>query len=140
MPETLLQRNQAILHRMETLRPVEDRIRQVFLDGKREQIRTSRDTAGSRFQPLARSTLEQPRQDPRPFLKHGEASSILTQYFVRVETDFRRIVVTAGWPMEWPRYHIAGGRRLPRRDIGGFREQDTREAMQIFREYVINGR
>jgi hypothetical protein len=46
----------------------------------------------------------------------------------------------ASWPMAWVKYAVTGTRTMPRRDPGGFREQDKRAAMTVFREWVMRGR
>ncbi len=137
MAQTILQRNLAIAARMKDLSPLALKLEALFEQGKREQLKDGRDAKGNSFMPLARSTLEQPRQSSTPFLKHGDASSILTRYEVTVRFVTGQATVTAGWPMTWVHYHVAGGPHLPRRDPGGFREADKAKALAMVRDYVM---
>jgi hypothetical protein len=140
MPETLLQRNLGILSRLRNLKPIEPKLRRLFEQGKREHLTTGRSATMTPFVPLARSTLEQPRQSPMPLLKHGPSSSIITRYELAFSYKESSLIISAGWPMKWVRYHQVGGPHLPRRDPGGFRAEDKRESMRILREWVVNGR
>src|SRR5262245_24234376 len=134
MAETLLGRNQGILARINNLSPLEPKLKELFERGKRAQLSQGRTATGTPFAPLARSTLERgPRQSPLPFLKHGMSSSLIIRYQVTVQFAAASLTVSAGWPMKWVRYHVAGGRRLPRRDPTGFRKQDVDDAMKMFR-------
>jgi hypothetical protein len=140
MPETLLQRNQGILDRIHSMQSIAPQVEQIFVDGKRRQLERGQDARGVGFTRLAPSTLKQPRQSSTPFLKSGMASSIIVKYTVKVTMEAARLIVTAGWPMDWVRYHVEGGKHLPRRDVGGFREQDRAEAMRRVREWIFQGK
>lgn len=140
MAETLLQRNQGILARLKNLKPIEPKLRILFAEGKREHLLSGRSAILTPFTPLARSTLAQPRQSSMPLLKHGPSSSIVTRYELSFAYKESSLIISAGWPMRWVKYHQVGGPHLPKRDPGGFRREDLRESMYILREWVMNGR
>jgi hypothetical protein len=135
----ILDRNRAILDRIGDLRPIGEKIRSIFVAGKREQLLSARDHEGTPFLTLAKSTLARPRQSPLPFLCHGASSSLIVNYQVDVSFAAAAVTVQAGWPMDWVRYHITGTRKMPRRDPSGFRDEDKRQAIAVLREWVING-
>jgi hypothetical protein len=137
MAQTLLQRNTGILQRMKNLAPLAPKLESLFTAGKREQLKDGRDSRGNSFMPLARSTMEQPRQSSTPFLKHGDSSTILTRYEVSVRFHTGEVTVSAGWPMTWIHYHVVGGPHLPRRDPTGFRDEDKKRALAMVRDYVM---
>jgi hypothetical protein len=138
VPQTLLGRNLGILSRLRNLKPIEPKLRRLFEQGKREHLMTGRSATMTPFQPLARSTLAEPRQSPMPLLKHGPSSSIITRYELSFAYKESSLIISAGWPMKWVRYHQVGGPHLPRRDPGGFRREDLRESARILREWVMN--
>jgi hypothetical protein len=109
------------------------------MDGKRQHLLTGRNANETPFTRLARSTLAEPRRSPEPFLKSGNASSIITRYTVTTSHAANRLIVTGGWPMTWVHYHVTGGRHLPRRDPGHFRQQDKREAMRLLKTWIKTG-
>jgi hypothetical protein len=137
MAQTLLQRNRQILERMRNLAPLAPKLESLFIAGKREQLHEGRDARGQAFIGLAPSTMKQDRQSSTPFLKHGDASSILTRYEVDVKFSTGQLIVSGRWPMDWVHWHVAGGPHLPRRDPGGFREEDKRKALALVRDYVM---
>jgi hypothetical protein len=124
---------------MRDLKPLEKKLRTLFLEGKREHLLTGRSATNTPFAPLARSTLAEPRQSPIPFLKHGPSSSIITKYEIEITYTSQSVVIQAGWPMTWVKYHVTGGPRLPRRNPGGFRQQDKAEAMRLVKQWVMVG-
>ena len=125
---------------MQDLRPVEHRLRQVFVEGKRFQLTRGVDARGVAFAPLKPSTQQHRSGTGPPLAPQGVNSDIVTRYDVRIEQAVNGLVLLAGWPMAWVKYHREGGRNLPRRDPGGFREEDKRDAMKIIRDWVVNGR
>ena len=138
-PRTLLERNRGILDRIRKLNVLEPRLRDLFTRGKREHLLQGMSAQGIRFAPLKPSTLAHRHGSGPPLAPQFATSEIIAAY--RVEFEFRenRLTITAGWPMEWVHYHATGTARMARRDPGGFREQDKREALRITREYIFNG-
>jgi hypothetical protein len=136
---TLEERNKQILGRLENLSPLEGIVRQIMVDGKRDQLLEGRDAQGVPFAPLAQSTLKH-RPGPRPPLAPRFAeSAIVTGYQVTVQAARGELRITAGWPfLYWVKYHRTGTRRMPRRDPGGFRPADVMDATRRLRDYLFN--
>jgi hypothetical protein len=137
---TLLEHNTEILRRMQDLRPIEPALKRIFEEGKRFQLLRGTDAQGRSFQPIKPATREERRGAGPPLAPQGPNADIVTRYAVRFENAAYTLVVIAGWPMEWVRYHIHGGPKLPRRDPSGFREQDKKEAMKVMQDWVMKGR
>lgn len=136
----LLEHNQEILKRMRDLRPVEPQLRRIFVEGKKRQLERGVDARGVAFAPLARSTQEHRAGQGPPLAPQGPNSAIVTTYRVTFEQTVNGLTMVASWPLAWIKYHVAGGRRLPRRDPTGFRPEDKAEAMRVVQDYVMRGR
>lgn len=137
---TLLERNEAIARRVDSLRPAADRIGEVLRRGKAEQLLAGVDAAGRGYAPASPATLRR-RGPGQVLVPDGEASRLIRDYTVTAEVQPGRIRVSAGWPgLDWVRYHRTGTRRMPARDPGGFRESDLAECREILQRYVIDGR
>jgi hypothetical protein len=135
---TLLDRNRLILDRVHRLSPIAEPVRTLLLAGKREQLSQGVDATGSPFAPLAPSTLAH-RADGPPLAPPG--SRIVSGYTVDVRVESGRLTAEAGWPgLSWIGYHIHGTRWMPRRDPGGFREQDKAKCMVILKDHVLANR
>ena len=137
---TLLEHNTEILARMQDLRPIEPRLKQIFESGKREQLERGVDVRGRKFATLKPATREHREGTGPPLAPQGDLADIITKYKVRFEDAAGKLVVIAGWPMEWVKYHIEGKPPLPRRDPSGFREEDKRVAMLIMQGWIMKGR
>lgn len=135
----LLERNQTLLRRIADVRPIEPRIRQIYLDGKRFHLLRGTDAQGRPFAPVKPATAKRRGGSGPPLAPRGSASRVIADYQVHLERLPNGFRVSSGWPMAWMRYHRTGGRNLPQRDPGGFREIDKREAMRVLREWVMNG-
>lgn len=138
-PRTLLERNQGILDRLANLQAIEPRLRRIFVEGKREHLLQGLDAQGLRFRPLAASTLARREGQGPPLAPRFASSEIVAAYAVNFAYPGHTVIVSAGWPMEWVRYHVTGGARLPRRNPGGFRRQDVQESTRVIREYLFRG-
>lgn len=135
----LLDRNQLILRRLADLRPIEPRLRQIFVEGKRFHLLRGTDAAGRPFQAVKPETAKRRGGTGPPLAPRGASSRIVADYRVDFERVGNGLRVVAGWPMGWVQHHKTGGRRLPRRDPGGFRQIDMREAMRVLRRWVMHG-
>ena len=135
----LLDRNQLILRRLADMRPVEPRLRQIFTEGKRFHLLRGTDAQGRPFQAVKPETAKRRGGTGPPLAPRGAASRIVADYRVSFERMPSALRVIAGWPMAWVQHHKTGGRRLPKRDPGGFREIDKRDAMNAIRRWVFNG-
>ncbi len=139
---TLLEHNTQIAARIDRPSPsVLDRVKDVLVRGKREQLLAGHDAQGSTFAALRPSTLASGRRGAGgPLVPDGEASRIITGYVVTLTPEPARIVVEAGWPgLDWVRYHRTGTSRMTRRDPGGFRPQDKAQAMNLWQEEIFRG-
>lgn len=136
----LLEHNRDILRRMRDLRPVEPQLRRIFVEGKRDQLTRGVDAQGRAFEPIKPATREHRAGSGPPLAPQGVNSDIVTRYTVQLQQVANGLAVVAGWPMAWVKYHVSGGRRLPRRDPSGFRPQDKAEAMRRIRDYIMRGR
>jgi hypothetical protein len=137
---TLLDHNREILARMRDIRPIEPELRRIFVEGKRRQLERGVDAQGRQFTPLKPATREHRAGTGPPLAPQGVNSDIVTRYTVSFQQVADGLVVLAGWPMAWVKYHVSGTRTLPRRDPSGFRPEDQREAMRRLRDYVMRGR
>jgi hypothetical protein len=137
----LHERNAEILERMQHLERLEPQLREVFTQGKREQLLAGTDASGHPFAPLAQSTLRQRQGSGPPLAPRGADSLIVTGYQITVAVASGQLTITAGWPfLSWVKYHRTGTRRMPRRDPGGFRPADVADAMRRLREYLFDVR
>lgn len=136
---TLLERNQGILSRIRNLKVLEPKLRDIFIRGKREHLLQGMSAEGLRFAPLKPSTLRQRRGGGPPLSPQFGSSEIIVAYRVDITFAENSVTVTGGWPMDWVHYHVTGTSHMARRDPGGFREQDKREALRVTREYIFNG-
>ena len=137
---TLLERNTGILRRIDDLSPIGERVADVLRRGKREHLLMGVDWTGAPFAPLAPSTLKSKRRGTGPALvPDGDASSLIIHYEVTAVAEPGRLIMTAGWPFGYVRYLASGTRRMPRRDPGGFREEDRVASMAIVKEYLFGG-
>lgn len=135
---TILERNQGIANRIAKPQPIAEQIRQLFLHGKREQLLNGTDINGQPFVHLAASTLRYHEGSDTPLVPRGDASQIIARYEVTVEVEPARIRIHAGWPsLDWVKYHVLGGRHLPKRDPSGFRPEDKTAAMRIYRDWIM---
>jgi hypothetical protein len=136
---TLQDRNQQIANRIKNLTPLEEPLRQLFVDGKRDQLLHGQDAQGAPFAPLAPSTLRDRPGNGPPLAPMGDRSRIVVDYEVKVSTAAGQLTVSAGWPLlNWIKYHKTGTRKMPRRDPTGFRPADVADAMRRLREYLFN--
>lgn len=135
----LIDRNRVLLARINNLAPIEPKLRRIFVEGKRFHLLRGTDAEGKPFQPIKPSTAKRRGGTGPPLAPRGAASRIIADYRVVFETVATRIKVTAGWPMGWVQHHKTGGRRLPKRDPGGFRAIDVREALQTLKGWVFSG-
>lgn len=138
MALTLLERNTELLRRIQRPDGINEQIRAIFINGKRQQLIHGTDRMGIPFQPLAASTMKHHEGSSTPLVPMGEMSQVVQRYEVTVTAEPTRLVVRGSWPgLDWIKYHIAGGRHLPRRDPSGFREDDKREAIKRWREWLF---
>jgi hypothetical protein len=136
---TILERTKLILARIQDLSAVRPQVEQIFVAGKREQLERGVDCHGSPFAPLAESTLKSRGGTGPPLAPRRAASRIESGYVATATVSPTRIKVSAGWPgLDWVRHHVTGGRRLPRRDPSGFREQDKQKAAVAVREFLMD--
>lgn len=106
--------------------------------GKRDQLRSGRDAAGRSFAAIAPATRGKGRRvsDVPLYGLRGEASPLLTAYEADVRPKPGGLDVTAGWPsIPHVRFLRDGTRRMPRRDPGGFREQDLQTIRERLRRW-----
>lgn len=136
----LLDHNRDILRRMRDLRPVEPQLRRIFIEGKRRQLERGVDARGAAFAPLKPSTRERRAGAGPPLAPQGVNSEIVARYSVSFERAVNGLVLVAGWPMSWVKYHVTGTRYMPKRDPSGFRPEDQRDAMRVIRDHVMRGR
>jgi hypothetical protein len=137
---TLLERNTEILARLGRLQEVAEPIAQIFREGKREQLLAGADAGGFPFAPLAPSTLSHRQGSGPPLAPNGSSSRVITGYVVSVEVDARGLTISAGWPaLDWIKYHRTGTKRMPKRDPGGFRDQDKAAATKVIEEFIFRG-
>lgn len=135
---TILERNRAILARIERPEGPADRIEALFRRGKEEQLLAGREADGSPFAPLAPSTLKHREGPATPLVPHGPASRVIAGYRVDAVAEAGRLRVEASWPgIPWIRYHRSGTRHMPRRDPGGFRAEDVAAALRLFRDWIM---
>lgn len=135
---TLLERNLAILRRMEDLRALENRVRTILVEGKRDQLQRGVDVRGVPFAGIAPSTRKGRKGNGPPLAPQGPNADIVRKFNVQVERVPEGLKVRMGWPMAWIKYHTAGGKLLPRRDPTGVRERDRRAIQRALREWVMN--
>lgn len=134
----ILDRNRALLARIEDPDGPGPRIEALFRRGKEEQLLAGREADGSPFAPLAPSTLEHHSGSTTPLVPHGSASRVISGYRVDVVPEPGRLRVEASWPgLDWIKYHRSGTRHMPRRDPGGFRPEDVAAALRLFREWIM---
>lgn len=120
--------------------PVEPRLKRIYTEGKKEHLLLGNDANGRPFTPLAKSTLaNKKRFSGPPLVPRYSSSRVISQYTVAFKRLPGTLQVIAGWPMEWIRYHREGGKHLPRRDPGGFRDVDRKNAMDAIRDWVWRG-
>ena len=129
-----------ILARMQDLRPIQPELRRIFQEGKRFQLLRGQDAQGRSFKPIKPATREERRGQGPPLAPQGPNADIVTKYTITFDVLKNGLVMAAGWPMAWVKYHVTGGPKLPRRDPSGFRAQDQKEAMQVMSDYVMKGR
>lgn len=135
----LLEHNLEILRRMQDLRPIESKLRRIFVEGKRRQLERGVDARGVAFAPLKPSTREHRAGTGPPLAPQGPNSDIATKYAVTFERVANGLVLLAGWPMAWIKYHVKGGPKLPRRDPTGFRDEDKTAGIRLIRDWVMRG-
>ncbi len=134
----LLDRNRALLARIESPRGPAAEIEALFRRGKAEQLLAGREADGSPFAPLAPSTLRHHEGSTTPLVPHGPASRVISGYRVDVVPEPGRLRVEASWPgISWIRFHQTGTRHMPRRDPGGFRPEDVAAALRLFRDWLM---
>jgi hypothetical protein len=132
----LLQKYQGIADRIERPAPIAERVGALFEAGKRVQLSLGVDAEGTPFAPLAASTLRY-RGPGEPLDPPG--SRIASGYRVEVQAEPARLVVRAGWPgVDFVQYHQSGTRNMPRRDPGGFRDEDRFKALEEWRGYIYD--
>jgi hypothetical protein len=137
---TLSERNQQILDRLGRLNEVAEPIKSIFVEGKREQLMAGVSAQGAPFAPLAPSTLRRREGSGAPLVPHGSGSRLITGYVVSVEARRGELAVGASWPgLPWVQYHRTGTRKMPKRDPGGFREQDKAKAVATIVEFIFRG-
>ena len=137
---TILDRNDEILRRTQRLEPIGVQIRETLERGKREQLLAGRDATGDPFAPLAASTLRYRVGTGPPLAPKGASSAIVVRYAVTITTESGRLTAAASWPgLDWVRYHRTGTRKMPKRDPGGFRAEDSARCLEIFKGYVMGG-
>ncbi|WP_165071821.1 hypothetical protein [Paludisphaera rhizosphaerae] len=139
MAGELLRKYQGIQDRLDDLSPLEPRLRQIYTDGKREQLLQGKDAQGGDFVPVKPSTVKTRGGAGPPLAPHGEASWIVSGYRVWFERIPATLRIIAGWSLDWVKYHEAGTRHMPKRDPGGFREQDRRAAFDALRKWIYRG-
>ena len=137
---TLLEHNTEILRRMQDLRPIQPELRRIFQEGKRFQLLRGQDAAGRAFQPIKPATRDDRQGAGPPLAPQGPNADIVTKYTITFDVLRNGLVMAAGWPMAWVKYHVTGGPKLPRRDPSGFREEDKRDAMIILNGWIMKGR
>jgi hypothetical protein len=138
---TLLARNRLIAERIDRPAPMAERLRVLFVEGKRAQLLAGHDAQGTPFAPLAASTLRYRKGFGPPLVPNEGASKLIAGYVVTITTEPAQIRVEAGWPgLDWVRYHQSGTRRMPQRDPGGFRAPDVAEALRLWKEDIFRGK
>jgi hypothetical protein len=131
-------RAQQILDRLGRLKEVAEPVRQIFLHGKREQLLAGTDAQGVAFAPLAPSTLTRRDGFGPPLVPHGSHSRLITGYVVTVEVHGTELAIDGDWPgLDWVKYHVSGTKHMPKRDPGGFREQDKVKAAATVQEFLF---
>ena len=134
---SIRERTQLLLDRLGRLNEVAEPVRRIFVDGKREQLLAGVDAQGVAFAPLAQSTLQRRNVGP-PLIPHGSQSRLITGYVVTVEAHGAELTVDGDWPgIDWVKYHMTGTKHMPKRDPGGFREQDKAASADVVREFVF---
>ena len=134
---SIRERTQLLLDRLGRLNEVAEPVRRIFVDGKREQLLAGVDAQGVAFAPLAPSTLRRRNVGP-PLVPHGSQSRLITGYVVTVEAHGTELTVDGDWPgLDWVKYHASGTKHMPKRDPGGFREQDKAAAAETVKEFVF---
>jgi hypothetical protein len=135
---SLLERNQAILDRIQNPQGITENLRAFFLDSKRRQLLHGVDENGVPFAPLADSTLKRRHGNGPPLAPQGESSEIITRMQVTVTPEPHQVQVTIRWPgLDWVKYHVTGGRHLPKRNPAGFSQDDKKEALRRFRDWIF---
>lgn len=139
MAGELLRKYRGIQERLDDLSPLEPRLREIYTDGKREQLLQGRGTQGDDFAPVKASTIKTRGGSGPPLAPHGEASRIVSGFQVLFERVPATLRIVAGWSLDWVKYHKTGTRHMPKRDPGGFREQDRRAAFDALRKWIYEG-
>jgi hypothetical protein len=127
-----------VADRVRDLGPLREPIRQVLINGKREQLLRGVDRDLRPFVPLAASTLAHRRGGGPPLAPLGGSAPIVLDYQVTIDTQPGRLEISATWP-GWTiiKYHRTGTRRMPRRDPTGFRNEDLERVRQLLKDFLL---
>jgi hypothetical protein len=135
---TLESRNRELVDRIDHLERMETELRQLFSEGKTEQLLQGVDADGGPFAPLAPSTLRNRPGSGPPLVPRYRDSAIIRAYTVTITTIGAGLRIVAGWPtLAWVKYHQSGTKHMPQRDPGGFRNADAELALKRLRDFVF---
>jgi hypothetical protein len=137
----LSEHNRQILARLANTKPVQPTIERILVQGKKTQLLGGVDAKGKPFAKLAKSTLKRRKGWGPPLSPRRAESRLPSRYAVFFQDSPNGVRVSAGWlGLPWLKYHKTGTERMPKRDPGGFRAQDSVAAGKALRAWIMEGK